>query len=328
MAHGFRILRLHGSELTMDRRDGERAALRAQAARYTPPLVQSPCVMSVAVVLGAGDLGGNLAHALARGDRFREIRLIDKAERLAGGKALDICQAGPVEGFGTRVSAAADEAATRDAAVVVLADAAGPPSREWQGETGLDLLRRVLRINAGAPIVCAGPAAAWLVERAVEELGVPRAAIVGSAPAALAAAVAISVGLEAHVSPQHVELWLAGRPPDRVVVAWEEGSIGGDRPSSVLGVSALARIKARVPRLWPPGVHALASAGARVAEALLDGARRQLTCFATLDGEESTRGRVAAVPVRFRKGAVAEINLPALSPGERIAFDNVLASRR
>jgi malate dehydrogenase len=284
--------------------------------------------MSVAVVLGAGDLGGTLAHALARGDRFREIRLIDRAERVALGKALDISQAGPVEGFGTRVSAAADEAAACDATVMLLADAAGAPPREWQGDAGLDLLRRALRINARAGIVCAGPAAAWLVEHAVAELGVPRAAIVGSAPAALAAAVATSVALQAQVSPQHVELWLAGRPPDQLVVAWEEGSIAGDRPSSVLDAGRLARIKARMPLLWPPGVYALASAGARVAEGLLDGTRSQLTCFAVLDGEVSSGGRAAAVPVRFRKGAVAEIRLPALSPGERIAFENVLASRR
>jgi malate dehydrogenase len=284
--------------------------------------------MSVAVVLGAGDLGGTLAHVLARRDRFREIRLIDAAERVAAGLALDISQAGPVEGFGTRVSASADVGAARDATVVLLADAAGAPPREWQGETGLDLLRRALTVDTRAPIVCAGPTAAWLVEHAVAELDVSRTAIVGSAPAALAAALASSVGLEAQVSPQHVELWLGGRPPDRFVVAWEEGSIAGERPSAVLGAGVLARLKARVPLLWPPGVHALASAAAGVAEALLEGTHRQLTCFTVLDGEASMRGRVAAVPVRFTKGAVGGVTLPALSPGERIAFENVVASRR
>ncbi|MPY89216.1 MAG: hypothetical protein GEU99_14985 [Luteitalea sp.] len=293
-----------------------------------PALLQSRYSMSLAVVLGAGDLGGTLAHELARRDRFCEVRLVDAAERVAAGKALDICQAGPVEGFRTRVVGTGDDRAVAGGSVVLLADAAGPRPGEWQGEAGLDRLCRALRVNPRVPIVCAGPAAAWLVERGVAELGIPRAAIVGSAPAALAAAVTAIVALEARVSPQHVELLLAGRPPDRLVIAWEEASIAGGRPSSVLKANVLARIRARVPHLWPPGPYALAAAAACVAEALQHGTRQQLICFAALDDETGGRGRVSAVPVRFKVGAVAEISLPALSTAEYIAFQNALTSTR
>jgi malate dehydrogenase len=62
-------------------------------------------------IIGAGVLGGVLTHALARLDLAASIRLIDDAGRVAEGKALDIMQAAPIEGFSTRVSGSSDLAA-------------------------------------------------------------------------------------------------------------------------------------------------------------------------------------------------------------------------
>lgn len=62
-------------------------------------------------IIGAGDLGGALADALARLDIAAAIRLIDDAGAVAEGKALDIMQAGPIEGFSTAVSGSSDLAA-------------------------------------------------------------------------------------------------------------------------------------------------------------------------------------------------------------------------
>ena len=55
-------------------------------------------------ILGAGSLGGTLAHALAARGRVRDVCLIDAGGRVAEGKALDITQAAPIEGFSTRVT--------------------------------------------------------------------------------------------------------------------------------------------------------------------------------------------------------------------------------
>jgi malate dehydrogenase len=56
------------------------------------------------VILGAGELGGTLAHILARSEMSPAIRLVDDAGQVAAGKALDIMQAAPIEGFAARVS--------------------------------------------------------------------------------------------------------------------------------------------------------------------------------------------------------------------------------
>src|SRR3954462_12888734 len=99
--------------------------------------------MSFVAVLGAGNLGGTLAHRLALGDRVREVRLIDTEERIAQGKALDIRQASPIDGCAAIVTAAGSIAAVAGAAVIVVADPASG-NGEYAGEEGLDLVCRLL----------------------------------------------------------------------------------------------------------------------------------------------------------------------------------------
>jgi malate dehydrogenase len=84
--------------------------------------------MPFVAILGAGPLGGALAYALASRGRYDEVRLIDPERTLAAGKALDILQSGPVDGYSTRVrgSASLDEA--EGAWVAILADPINPGS--------------------------------------------------------------------------------------------------------------------------------------------------------------------------------------------------------
>src|SRR3954468_7074224 len=110
--------------------------------------------MDRVVVLGAGELGGLVAHALAKRSVARDIVLIDEKGRVAEGKALDIMQAAPVEGFPARVTGASDTSLAGGASVVVIADPAGGP--EWQGDAGLTLLKRVRDFSPTSLVVCAG----------------------------------------------------------------------------------------------------------------------------------------------------------------------------
>src|SRR5215218_6386039 len=93
-------------------------------------------------IIGAGSLGGTLAHTLAVGDRVSEIRLIDSEERIAQGKALDVRQSSPIAGFATLVGSTGALAGAAGASVIVVADPASG-SGEYVGEEGLALLRRI-----------------------------------------------------------------------------------------------------------------------------------------------------------------------------------------
>ena len=111
--------------------------------------------MREVAIVGAGELGGAVAHVLARRDAVRSIVLVDESGRVAAGKALDIAQAAPVEGFATQVTGTADLATVAGSSVVVVADrvAQGP----WSTDEGLLLLKRLVQTAPRAVVICAGP---------------------------------------------------------------------------------------------------------------------------------------------------------------------------
>ena len=207
--------------------------------------------MSDVAIVGAGSLGGTLAHTLARSDVAACIRLVDDYGQVAKGKALDIMQASPIERFATAVSGSPDVTVAAGSSLFVIAD----PARggEWSVDEGLLIIKRLMRMSASSVIVCAGAAGREMVERGVRELRVGRERLFGSAPEALGAAIRAVVAIEANRSPRDVALAVLGVPPSHVVLPWEDATIGGFAAVRVLDVPARRRIDARIAPLWPPG---------------------------------------------------------------------------
>jgi malate dehydrogenase len=278
--------------------------------------------MRASAIIGAGELGGALAHVLARRDLVPVIRLIDERGHLAEGKALDIMQAAPIEGFATAVSGSADLTRAAGAALVILADRSS--GGEWEGDEGLLLLKRLSQLDAGHVVLCAGASQRELIERGVRELRFARKRLFGSAPEALAAAVRAIVALETNGSASDVALAVLGVPPSHVVVPWEEATIGGFAATRVLDETARRRLAARIAPLWPPGPYALAWAGAKAAEAVLGRSRRTISGFIAPDDSNGRRARTAALPLRLGETGVLSDDLPSLSVHDRVALDNAM----
>ena len=276
--------------------------------------------MSFVAIIGAGRLGGTIAQTLAIRDRIREIRLIDVEERIAQGKALDIRQSSPVEGFGAIVSAAGTIAAATGASVVILADRASD-NGEFAGEDGLALMRRLTAIEPAAPIVCAGASQRELIVRTLAELRIADSRIVGSAPLALESALRAIAGLSIDASGVPIALNVVGVPPRDAVVTWEEATISGQPLTAHVPAHTIAALNSRIASLWPPGYYTLASAATRVTEAIALGSRQRLSCFAAL-----SRGRVASMPVELGEDGVRRIVEPVLTRQERTRMENALVN--
>ena len=274
-------------------------------------------------IIGAGELGGAIAHALARGERVRRVRLIDEAGTIAAGKALDIQQAGAVDGFHTRLEGAQDLTRVTGCAVCVVADSGRPPG-EWQGEDALAMMKRLGGFVGEAPIVFAGAAQSDLLLASVREAGFARHRVIGSAPEALASATRAIVALEAQCSASEVSLNVLGTPPAGFVVPWGEASIGGYALERVLTQVQIRRIEARMARLWPPGPHALGLAAARVVEGLVTTSRRAPSVLAVLGGEFGVRNRVGVLPCLLSPGGIAQVRVPDLSARERVQLETAL----
>ncbi|MBI2222494.1 MAG: hypothetical protein HYU53_14960 [Acidobacteria bacterium] len=280
--------------------------------------------MSFVAIIGAGDLGGITCQAIAALGAAREIRLIDAAAQAASGKALDIAQAAFSNGYTTQITASGDVRAAAGADAIVIADAFGPPSKEWQGDDGLALLRRIWSIAAvdRGVIVCAGAAQATLIARAVRELRIDRRRIIGTAAAAFESAARALVAPALDGAGTDIGLMVVGAPPSGFVPCWSQATVGGEALTARLSAAQLAAVDARLPRLWPPAPYALGSTAAQAVGAILRGARRELTTLVALDGEMKMRGVVAALPVRLGPQGVVRIVEPALSVQERVKFEN------
>jgi malate dehydrogenase len=277
--------------------------------------------MREVAIIGAGELGGALAHALARLDVTRSIRIIDESGRVAEGKALDIAQAAPVEQFATKLSAAADVSYAATAELILLADHLGQGER--RADDAFVLLRR-LALTSRAPIICAGVDTVAIVERGVSELKIPRARLIGTAPEALAAAARALVALAVNGSPRDVALSLLGRPPAHTIVSWNDATFAGSALTRLLDEPHRRRLDARIAALWPPGPMALAAAAAK-AVTCIDGRTRQLvSCFIGPDTSAGVRTRTAALPVRLGSNGIVDVVMPMLSRAEQVALDNAV----
>jgi malate dehydrogenase len=280
--------------------------------------------MSLVAILGAGEIGGAVARALASRSRVDAIRIVDDNVTVATGKALDLRQSGPISRSDIHIEAAADLAAVAGASAIVLADPFG--GAEWTGEGALAMLRR---LGTGgyldrSVLICAGASHHAVMQQAFDELGFPRRRVIGSAPESLAATARALVAIEARSASNQVALMVIGRPPQKTVIPWSEASVAGSGISSVLTPPQLNQIERRLRGLWPPGPNALGTAAALFCESVITGSRRIFSAYVSLDRDNGTKAPVCAWPVSVGAEGLERAITPVLSGRDQVVVDEVL----
>jgi malate/lactate dehydrogenase len=164
------------------------------------------------------------------------------------------------------------------------------------------------------------------VEKAVNEAGLSRMRVFGSGPEALRSAVIAMTSAEASVAPPDISLSVLGRPPQHIIVPWDEASIGGRCATNVLSAAQLARLDARVARLWPPGPYALAAAAARIIRTSFTRSPRVHAALVAVTRDEGLPGRSAMMPVTLDAKGIAALVPPSLSTRDRVRFETTLAT--
>jgi malate dehydrogenase len=274
--------------------------------------------MRTVVILGAGELGATLARRLAGGPG--RVVLVDPDEGKAKGKALDILQSGPVDGFDTRIEGAADAAGFSEPDIAVAAD-----HPDLAGGAAADRAAALLKaIRPRFALVALARSAA-----AVDALlgaGFPGDRVAGSAPVAVEAALRRRLAAALDVAPKAVSLALAGLPPDAIVVPHASASVGG-APLDGLGPAAL-RQAVQETSGRTPGPVALASAAAAVIAALAAPRASVLCVMARADDAAAGIGRATvALPRRIANGRIGAALVLALEPYERVALQNAAEGR-
>lgn len=280
--------------------------------------------MKTVAILGGGDLAATLARRVAEAELARCVVMVDPNEGRAKGKALDIAQSGPVEGFDARVEATATLEAVVAPDVVVVADPDDLADTVLLSTRGAERVAGWLPAVGKATLIVAGPYPSPLVEAAVAK-GFPRDRVLGSAPVAAAAALRRRLSAELQVEPREIAVTVLGLPPSQLVVPQAAVSVAGlpvEKVSTSAFRRAIGSLNGRA-----AGPVALAAAALRVLRALQGSRATVLPVVAQLDGEYGHRRVALAVPARLRSGRIESVVEIALDPVDRVAFDNA-ADRR
>ncbi|HMG48769.1 MAG TPA: malate dehydrogenase [Allosphingosinicella sp.] len=278
-------------------------------------------------LIGAGNIGGTLAH-LAASKELGDIVLCDVIEGVPQGKALDLSQCGPIEGFDVALKGSNDYADIAGADVVIVtAGVARKPGMSRDDLLGINLkvMKAVgegIRANApGAFVICITNPLDAMVWALREYSQLPHHMVVGMAGVLDSARFRTFLAEEFGVSVQDVTAFVLGGHGDTMVPIVEYSTVAGiPIPDLVkMGWSTRERIDDIVKRTRGGGgeivallktgsaYYAPATAGIEMAEAYLKDKKRLLPCAVHLTGQYGVDDLYVGVPCILGAGGVEKV---------------------
>jgi len=278
-------------------------------------------------LIGAGNIGGTLAH-LAALKELGDIVLFDVVEGVPQGKALDLSQCGPVEGFDAKITGTNDYADIAGADVIIVtAGVARKPGMSRDDLLGINL--KVMKavgegIAANAPnafVICITNPLDAMVWALREFSGLPHHMVVGMAGVLDSARFSHFIADEFQVSVRDVNTFVLGGHGDTMVPVVQYSTVAGIPVPDLIkqGRSTKERIDEIVKRTRGGGgeivallktgsaYYAPATSGIAMAEAYLSDQKRLLPCAAYVEGKYGLDGLYVGVPVIIGAGGVEQI---------------------
>ena len=280
-------------------------------------------------LIGGGQIGGNLA-LLAAQKELGDITIFDipNAEGMVKGKALDLMQLQPHDGFDAEITGTSNWDDLKDSDVFIVT--AGIPrkpgmNREDLLDINLGIMKDVAaNIKEVAPnsfvIIVSNPLDA-MVYAFYKASGFNKNMVVGMAGALDSARFRAFIAMEVGCSVQDVTCMVLGGHGDTMVPITRLGTVGGVPIESLVSSSKLEEIVNRtrfaggeIVKLFGNGsaFYAPATSAIQMAESYLKDLKKQLPCAVYLNGEYGEKDIYAGVPVVIGKNGVekiVEINL-------------------
>ncbi len=278
-------------------------------------------------LIGAGNIGGTLAH-LAAQKELGDIVLFDITEGIPQGKALDLSQCGPVEGFDAKITGSNDYADIAGADVIIVT--AGVPrkagmSRDDLLSINLKVMKAVGEgIKANAPdafVICITNPLDAMVWALREFSGLPANKVVGMAGVLDSARFSTFLAWEFGVSIRDVNTFVLGGHGDTMVPVTQYSTVNGIPVPDLIkmGLSTKEKIDAIVARTRSGGgeivgllktgsaFYAPAASAIAMAEAYLFDQKRILPIAAYVDGAYGVDGLYVGVPAMIGSDGVEKI---------------------
>ena len=292
-------------------------------------------------LIGAGQIGGTLAHLVGLKE-LGDVVLFDIAEGTPQGKALDIAESSPVDGFDAALSGANDYAAIAGADVcIVTAGVPRKPGMSRDDLLGINL--KVMKsvgegIAAHAPnafVICITNPLDAMVWALQKFSGLPKEKVVGMAGVLDSARFRYFLAEEFKVSVKDVSAFVLGGHGDTMVPLTRYSTVAGiPLPDLVeMGWSTQEKIDAIVQRTRDGGAeivgllktgsafYAPAASAVQMAESYLKDQKRVLPCAAYVEGAYGLDGFYVGVPTVIGAAGIEKIVEIKLDKAEKVMLD-------
>ena len=297
--------------------------------------------MSKISLIGAGQIGGTLAHLIGTKELVSEVVLFDVAKGIAKGKALDIAQSSSVDGFNVKFSGTDDYKDIKDSDVIIIT--AGVPrkpgmSRDDLLGINLKIIKQVAEgIKNNSPdafVICITNPLDVMVMAFQKFSGLDARKVVGMAGILDSSRFKLFLSLELNVPVKEIDAMVMGGHGDTMVPMprftkvsgtplldlVKEGKISQERLEEINqrtrdGGAEIVKYLEKGSAFYAP-----AASGVQMAEAYLKDEKKLLPCAVQLNGEYDINNVYAGVPVIIGKNGVEKIEQIDLDENEKKQF--------
>jgi malate dehydrogenase len=286
-------------------------------------------------VIGAGNVGGTTAQRLAEKE-LGDLVLLDIEEGICKGKALDLSEAAPIYGYGTRISGTGSYEETVDSDIFIITSGAA----RKPGMSRDDLLKTNVRIVRGVTEQAAkrSPGAVLLIVSnpldamtyvAHKISGFPRGRVMGMAGVLDTSRFRAFIAEELNVSVGNVHAFVLGGHGDSMVPLLRYTTVSGIPITELLSKERLENLirrtrngGAEIVSLLKTGSAYFAPSAAIVemVEAIIRDQKKILPCAVLCQGEYGVDNLFVGVPAKLGRRGVEEIVQIRLSADEEKAF--------
>ena len=300
-------------------------------------------------LIGAGQIGGTLAHLIGTKELVDEVVLFDVASGFAKGKALDIAQSSSVDGFNVKFSDTDDYKDIKDSDVIIIT--AGVPrkpgmSRDDLLGINLKIIKQVAEgIKQNSPnsfVICITNPLDVMVMAFQKFSGLPSKKVVGMAGILDSSRFKLFLSLELNVPVKEIEAMVMGGHGDTMVPLPRFTKVSGKPLLDLVkdGKISAKRLEEINQRTRDGGAeivkylekgsafYAPAASGVQMAEAYLKDEKKLLPCAVNLNGEYNVSDIYAGVPVIIGKEGVEKIEEIELDDNEKKEFLNSIEAVR
>ena len=297
--------------------------------------------MKKITLIGAGQIGGTLAHLIAL-KGLADVVLFDVAAGIAKGKALDIAQSSPVSGFNVKLSGTDNYEDTKNSDVIIIT--AGVPRKP--GMTRDDLLGINLKIikqvaegikktSPNAFVICITNPLDVIVMALQKYSGLPKNKVVGMAGILDSSRFIYFLSEELKVPINKIKSFVLGGHGDSMVAMLGSTEVEGKKINDLVSEGKLSQQKldqivdrtkkggAEIVKYLEKGsaFYAPAASGVEMAECYLKDLKKQLPCAVYLNGEYGAKEIYAGVPVIIGSQGVEKIVELKLTNEEKENFE-------